>query len=163
MSSRRKNQDSVFLKYKKRYFCCGKSPCGHVDTNSVFLKHRDSLERLYSGAGRAQWVGPRTQNPRVPGSIPGSCRSLLGHFLVMSGSLFHIFWDMLGDVWGYFGDGFGWVWDGFEKKFRRGRKIDFLKSAREYFSASGSSKHLFLPYSRTHLNIVRFDLFRAFS
>ena len=85
VSSRHKNQDFVFSKYKKRYFCCGKSPCGHVATNSVFLKHRESLESSFSGAEITQWVGPQTQDPKVPGSIPGSCRSLFGHFFVMLG------------------------------------------------------------------------------
>ena len=73
----------------------------------------------------------------VPGSIPGSCGSFLGHFLVMSGSFFRHFWDMLGHVWGYFGDVFGWVWDGFGKMFRKGRKNEILKFVREYFSSVG--------------------------
>ena len=97
---------------ESRYFGRGTNPCGHVDTNSVLLKHRDSLESSFSGA---EWVGPRTQDHKVPGSIPGSCRSLFGHLLVMSGSLFRSLLVMLGCVWGVFSDIFRWVWEGFEK------------------------------------------------
>ena len=47
----------------------------------------------------AQWVGPRTQNPGVSGSIPGSRRSFSCHFFAMVGSLFIDFrtcWDHFG-------------------------------------------------------------------
>ena len=73
----------------------------------------------------------------MPGSIPGSRRSFLGHFLVMSGSLFHGFWKMLGSVWGYSGVVFGWVREVFEKKFRGGRKMLILKNVGEHFSQIG--------------------------
>ena len=56
-----------------RYLGCGKSPCGHGVSCSVCLKHRDPSERLFSGARIAWWLGTRTQNPGVQGSIPGLC------------------------------------------------------------------------------------------
>ena len=96
---------------------------------------------MFSGARRAQWTGPQTQNPEVPGSIPGSRRSLLGHFLVMSGSLFRDLWDMLGYVWEYSGDVFGWVWDGFEKKFRGGRKNRFFQKCLGVFFMSRAAQN----------------------
>ena len=80
------------------------------------------------------------RNLEVPGSIPGSRRSLLGNFLVMLGSLFRIFWEVLGSVWEYCGGGLRWVWEGLEKKFRGGRKINIFKSVREYFSCVGRFK-----------------------
>ena len=70
----------------------------------------------------------------MAGSIPGSRKSVLGHFFVGSGSLFHEIWDVLGCVWEWLGDVFGWVWDGFGKNVRRGRKIKVFKNGREYFS-----------------------------
>ena len=63
-----------------------------------------------------------------------------GHFLTMSGSLFHIFCVMLGYVWGRFGNVFGWVWDSFEDKFRKFRKVEIFKNAREYLSRVGHEK-----------------------
>ena len=92
--------------------------------------HRESLQRQYSEAGRAQWEGGRTWKPKVPGSIPGARKSLLGtgwervfivfyicwdrfgdtfgtlvcHFLVGSGSLFREMLEVLGCVWEWFGD-----------------------------------------------------------
>ena len=121
-------------------FWRGKSPCGHCVSQTLFLKHRDSLEGLFCDAGIAQWGGPWAQNLEVPGSIPGSCRSLLGHFFVMLGSLVRYFWEVLGSVWEYCGGGLGWVWEGLEKKFRGGRKIEIFKSVREYFSCVGRCK-----------------------
>ena len=76
-------------------------------------------------------------NLEVPGSIPGSRGSLLGHFLVGAGSLFRECWNVLGFVLGYFGEVFGWVWEGLEKKFRRGRQNMFFKNAWEYVSHVG--------------------------
>ena len=90
-----------------------------------------------------QWVGPRTQNPRVPGSIPGSRKSFWGHFLVMSGSLFHDFGDVLGCVWEYCGNVFGWFGMFFWKNIfelwgdSEGVKNVFFKSAWEYFPCIG--------------------------
>ena len=103
---------------------------------SFSLKHRILLRDI-DGAGLAQWAGLRTPNPRVPGSIPGSRKSFLGHFLVMSGSLFHDFWDVLGCVWEYCGDVFGWFWEGLGKKCGGGRKIKFFKKVQEYFFRIG--------------------------
>ena len=67
----------------------------------------------------------------MAGSIPGSRKSLLGHFLVGSGSLFREFWDVLGCVWEWSGDVFRQVWDGFGKNVRRGPKINIFTIDRE--------------------------------
>ena len=67
---------------------------------SFSLKHRILLRDI-DGAGLAQWAGFRTPNPRVPGSIPGSRKSFFDALLVVLGSLFHYFWDVLGCVWDF--------------------------------------------------------------
>ena len=58
------------------------------------------------------WVGPRTGDRDVAGSIPSSPK-------VGSGSLFREFWGVSGSGLGTFSDGFGMVLkkisDGFEK------------------------------------------------
>ena len=92
----------------------------------------------------------------VPGSIPGTPKSLFGvmlgwcflwflHMLGHVGGHFgDTFWsgrghyfvnfgDVLGSVWELFGDVFGWVWEGFGKKVRRGPEIKQIKIGREYF------------------------------
>ena len=64
--------------------------------------------------------------------------------MVISGSLFRQFWDVLGCVWEWLGDVFGWVWDGFGKNVGRGRKMKIFKTDREYFSGVGALKiHIF--------------------
>ena len=77
-------------------------------TDFVFLIHRKPSEEQFCEARIPQWVGPRTWNREVVGSIPGSPK-------VISGSLFRRFWDVLGCVWEWFGDVFRWIWDGLEK------------------------------------------------
>ena len=95
-------------------------------------------------------LGHRTQNPEVPDSIPGSRGSLLGHFLVGSGSLVHDFWDMLGCVWEYFGDAFGWIWDGFVENYDEARKsVFFTNMFGSIFPESGRFRITLLAYPRT--------------
>ncbi len=70
----------------------------------------------------------------MAGSILGSRESLLGRFLVGSGSLFREIWDVLGYVWEWFGDVLGWVWEVFEKNIWGDRKIMVFKNVWEYSS-----------------------------
>ena len=82
-----------------RCFGCGKRPCGHGDTHPLFLMHRNSFEEQYSEVRTADWGGPGTWNREVTGLIPSSCKSLLGHLLVVLESLSYDVWKMLGSVW----------------------------------------------------------------
>ena len=51
---------------------------------------------------------------------------------VTSGSLFRLFWDVLGSVWEWSGDVFRQVLEGFEKNVRPGRKMTIFKNGWEY-------------------------------
>lgn len=124
---------------QSRYFGLGKSPCGCGGSRSLFLMHRESLERQFSGARTTKWEGSRTWNLEVPGSIPGSrkslfwscwdvCSRIFTYVGSSSGILFggggdtfwssrgHFFvkfwmsWDVSGSGLGRFSDGFGRVW-----------------------------------------------------
>ena len=86
----------------------------------VFLVHRKPSEEQFCEARIPQWVGPRTWNREVAGSIPGSPKvisgSFWGHFFVNFG----MSWDVSGSGLGTFSDGFGMVLekmsDGVEKQ-----------------------------------------------
>ena len=51
---------------------------------------------------------------------------------VTSGSLFRLFWDVLGSVWEWSGDVFRQVLEGFEKNDRLVRNMTIFKNGREY-------------------------------
>ena len=82
----------------------------------------------------------------MPGSIPGSRRSLFGHVGVTFGSLFgHVgvtfSWILedVGKCLGVLWDIFGWVWDGFENKLRGGRNFfDSQKCLGAFFPDRGA-------------------------
>ena len=133
---------------RSRYFGRGRSPCGNGDTVAPYFWCIEILQRLSSGARIAQWVGPRTQNLEVPGSIPGSDGSLFGHFLVMVGSLCfsHFLGHVgrcLGILWGCFRMGLWWFR---EKVPKRSKKQNF-KCVREYFSSIGPLKTIIFSRS----------------
>ena len=71
--------------------------------------HRKPPEEQFCEARIPQWVGPRTWNREVAGSIPGSPKvisgSFRGHFFVNFG----MSWDVSGSGLGTFSDGFGLV------------------------------------------------------
>ena len=102
------------------YFGCGKTwagailaaekPCARAHSGNLTYIHcifdtwRPSEEQVCE-ARIPEWVGPRTWNREVAGSIPGFPK-------VVSGSLFRKFWNVLGCVWEWFGtfsDRFGMV------------------------------------------------------
>ena len=84
----------------------------------------------------------------MAGSIPGSRKSLLGHFLVGLGSLFREFWDVLGCVWEWSGDVFRQVWEGSEKMSDGVRTSKFSKMYGSIFPESGRFRIAFLAYPR---------------
>ena len=155
-----------------------KSPCGNVRRHSVFLKHRNPVERRLSGARIAQWFGTRTRNPGVPGSIPkgrGSIfvnpsiifndlwvgfGSLVGHVGVTlwswRGHVFCRFGDVWGCVWEYCGDVFGRFLERSEGGVEKPR---FSKMSGSNFPKSVVRRLTFLACSRHEMSKIMAFMF----
>jgi hypothetical protein len=93
---------------KSRYFGCGKSPCGNARSHSIFLIHRDPLERLFSDAKTTLVGWPSDSESRATGFdsrlAQVTCWSCWGHFRVTFWSCRgHLFIDV-GMSWDVFGN-----------------------------------------------------------